>query len=210
MSFIYKITNLINNKIYIGLTTRTVESRWKEHCRHNSQMIDKAIEEFGKENFSIETIEECEEENLDEREKYWITYYDSFNNGYNNTLGGRDNNYTMTDKVSLVLQFWNQGLTINKIVEQTNLNVETVRSYLNKNNINHEDIRQRANKVIGLSKSKPVLQYDLNGNFIKEWPTAIEAAETLHLKSKYITSTCRGHQKTYSNMKWRYKDEESY
>ena len=48
MSFIYKITNLINNKIYIGLTTRTVENRWKEHCRHNSQMIDKAIEEFGR------------------------------------------------------------------------------------------------------------------------------------------------------------------
>jgi predicted GIY-YIG superfamily endonuclease len=36
MSFIYKITNLIDNKVYIGLTTRTVEARWKEHCRHGS------------------------------------------------------------------------------------------------------------------------------------------------------------------------------
>ena len=116
----------------------------------------------------------------------------------------------MTSKMQEVLELWNEGLTINKIVKKTELNVETVRSYLNKNNISHEEIRQRANRAIGLSKSKPVLQYDLDGNFIKEWPTAVEAAEALHIKSKYITSTCRGHQKTYSNMKWRYKNEESY
>lgn len=210
MSYIYKITNLINGKIYIGLTTRTVEMRWKEHCRHSSQEIDKAIQIYGKENFIIETLEECTDENLDDREKYWINFYNCYENGYNNTLGGRDDNYIMTSKMQEVLELWNEGLTVNKIVKKTELNVETVRSYLNKNNISHEEIRQRANRAIGLSKSKPVLQYDLDGNFIKEWPTAVEAAEALHIKSKYITSTCRGHQKTYSNMKWRYKDEESY
>ncbi len=210
MSYIYKITNLINGKIYIGLTTRTVEARWKEHCRHSSQEIDKAIQIFGKENFVIETLEECTDENLDDREKYWINFYNCYTNGYNNTLGGRDDNYIMTSKMQEVLDLWNEGLTVNKIVQKTKLNVETVRSYLNKNNIDHEKIRQRANRAIGLSKSKPVLQYDLDGNFIKEWSTAVEAAEALHLKSEYITATCRGHQKTYSNMKWRYKNEESY
>lgn len=208
MAYIYKITNLLNNQIYIGLTTRTVDARWKEHCRHNSQLIDKAIEELGKENFSIETIEECDEDVLDEREQYWINYYNSFNNGYNNTLGGRDNNYVMTDKISLVLSLWDEGLTINRIVEYTKLNVETVRSYLNKNGIDHEAIRKRANKAIGLSKSKPVLQFDLNDNFIQEWPTAVAAAEALNINSKYITATCRGKQKTYNKMKWRYKNEE--
>lgn len=207
MSFIYKITNLIDNKVYIGLTTRTVEARWKEHCRHGSQQIDDAIQLYGIENFQIETLEECDESILDDREKYWIDYYDSFKNGYNNTYGGRGNNFIMTDKSDVVLQLWEDGLTINKIIEKTSLNVETVRSYLNKNGITKEQIRERANYYIGLSKSRPVLQYDLDGNFIKEWNTAVEAANTLNLNSKYITSTCRGHQKTYSGMKWKYKDD---
>lgn len=207
MSFIYKITNLIDNKVYIGLTTRTVEARWKEHCRHGSQQIDDAIQIYGIENFEIETLEECDESILDDREKYWIDYYDSFKNGYNNTYGGRGNNFIMTDKSDIVLQLWENGLTINKIVEKTSLNVETVRGYLNKNGITKEQIRERANYYIGLSKSRPVLQYDLDGNFIKEWNTAVEAANTLNLNSKYITSTCRGHQKTYSGMKWKYKDD---
>lgn len=207
MSFIYKITNLIDNKVYIGLTTRTVEARWKEHCRHGSQQIDDAIQIYSIENFQIETLEECDESILDDREKYWIDYYDSFKNGYNNTYGGRGNNFIMTDKSDVVLQLWKNGLTINKIIEKTSLNVETVRSYLNKNGITKEQIRERANYYIGLSKSHPVLQYDLDGNFIKEWNTAVEAANALNLNSKYITSTCRGHQKTYNGMKWKYKDD---
>lgn len=207
MAYIYKITNLLNNQIYIGLTTRTVDARWKEHCRHNSQLIDKAIEELGKENFSIETIEECDEDNLDAREQYWISYYDSFNNGYNNTLGGRDNNYVMTDKINLVLFLWDEGLTVNRIVEQTKLNVETVRSYLNKNGINHDVIQERANKAIGKSKSKPVIEYSIQGDYIKEWNSALDAAEFYNINSKYITATCRGHQKTYNNRRWKYLND---
>ena len=207
MSFIYKITNLIDNKVYIGLTTRTVEARWKEHCRHGSQQIDDAIQLYGIENFQIETLEECDESILDDREKYWIDYYDSFKNGYNNTYGGRGNNFIMTDKSDIVLQLCEDGLTINKIVEKTSLNVETVRGYLNKNGITKQMIRERANYYIGLSKSKAVLQYDLDNNFIKEWNTATQAAKELGLNSKYITSTCRGHQKTYAKMKWKYKND---
>lgn len=207
MSFIYKITNLINNQVYIGLTTRTVESRWKEHCRRKSQEVDKAIAEYGKENFTIETIEECNEEDLDAREKYWIAYYDSFNNGYNNTLGGRNDNYVATDKVNFVLLLWSQGLTVNKIVQQTGLNVETVRSYLNKNNINHEDIRIRANQAIKQAKSIPVLQFDKNGNFIQEWSSAKEAGKQLNLNDRNIRSVCSGLRKTCGNYIWKYKEK---
>ena len=44
MAFIYKITNDINEKVYIGMTTRSVEVRWKEHIRHSNQLIDAAIQ----------------------------------------------------------------------------------------------------------------------------------------------------------------------
>lgn len=85
---IYKITNNINGKIYIGQSTR-VKTRWEEHKNRPREAIGEAIKKYGFENFTFEMIEECkEEQQLDEREKYWINYYNSYENGYNLTLGG--------------------------------------------------------------------------------------------------------------------------
>ena len=163
MAYIYKITNLITDQVYIGLTSRTVEQRWKEHLR-GTQLIDTAIANYGRDNFQIETIEECTEEEMDDREIYWINFYDSFHTGYNRTLGGRENKLIMTDKIDLVEQLWHQGLTVNRIVAQTKLNVETVRLYLKKRGIDHDQIRARANIFIGKAKAKPIAQYDLDDN----------------------------------------------
>lgn len=94
MAFIYKITNLLNGKIYIGQTRMTVKQRMYKHYSRANQDditgIDAAIKKYGKENFSVETLEECEEEKLDERERYYINLFSSYDNGYNLTLGGQD------------------------------------------------------------------------------------------------------------------------
>ena len=192
MAYIYKITNDINKKVYIGMTTRSVELRWKEHLRHSSQLIDAAIQQLGKEHFKIEVIEECSEEEVDDKEIYWIKFYNSYEEGYNVTIGGRDSKMIMTNKVDLVIQLWNEGLTVNRIVEATKLNVETVRGYLNKNGIDHEQIRQRANIYIGKAKAKPVGQYDLDDNLIKVWDSQAQilrekgyAKSTLERAIKY-------------------------
>lgn len=84
---IYKITNQVNQKVYVG-QSNDIERRWFEHKRpcnliNPTKKIYIAFNEFGIENFSFEVIEECEEEKLNEREWYWIKYYDSLNNGYN-------------------------------------------------------------------------------------------------------------------------------
>lgn len=87
---IYKITNLTNNKIYIG-QTNDIARRFIEHKRKGEASripLDVAIKKYGEENFSFEIIEECTIEELDEKEEYWIKYYDSKNNGYNCTDGG--------------------------------------------------------------------------------------------------------------------------
>lgn len=92
---IYKITNVNNNKVYIG-QSNNLERRYKEHFiwnLNNKQYIDELIQDLGKENFSFEIIEECELEVLDEREKYWIKYYNSFYEGYNKTKGGAGDFY---------------------------------------------------------------------------------------------------------------------
>ena len=94
MSFIYKITNMLNNKIYIGKTNRTIEERWREHVRSsklankNHIPLYKAFNKYGIANFCIEEIEEVPYNIVDEKEQYYIQYYNSYYDGYNATIGG--------------------------------------------------------------------------------------------------------------------------
>lgn len=99
--YIYKITNLINNKIYIGQTVQTVEQRFRGHCNSAKRLkqhperykrpceIHSAINKYGVENFIVEQIDTAESKyELNKKEIYWINYYDSTNVGYNMTIGG--------------------------------------------------------------------------------------------------------------------------
>lgn len=88
---IYKITNLINNKVYIGQTIRNINIRFKDHIKYAnnkkcSMPIALAIKKYGKENFICEIIHYCNsQEELNEKESYFINLYNSTNNkiGYN-------------------------------------------------------------------------------------------------------------------------------
>lgn len=99
MGFIYKVTNNINGKVYIGKTVETVETRFKEHLREAysqkqwNRPFHLALIKYGKENFSLEILEEVPFEKLNEKEIYYIKKYNSYihfenSNGYNATLGG--------------------------------------------------------------------------------------------------------------------------
>ena len=78
MAFIYKITNDVNEKVYIGKTLRSVEKRWKEHIQDSkrehteNRPLYRAMNKYGIDNFHIETIEECSDELVEEREVFWI------------------------------------------------------------------------------------------------------------------------------------------
>lgn len=94
---IYKITNLENNKCYIGLSNN-IEKRWKEHISNAYNCDDinfnnplyQDIKKYKVDSFIFEILEECEQNLLSEKEKYYIEKYNSFiPNGYNRTLGGR-------------------------------------------------------------------------------------------------------------------------
>lgn len=98
LGLIYKITNNINGKIYIGQTKKSLKERFQKHCwkatekdtYHSDMAIKKAIRKYGKNNFSSEILEYTEYTNLDSREKYWIACYNSYYNGYNCTKGGQN------------------------------------------------------------------------------------------------------------------------
>lgn len=82
---IYKIENLLNHKIYIG-QSRNISQRWKDHrnlYKKDDSPLYRAMRKYGIENFSFKIIEECPIDLLNERECYWIKYYNSLNEGYN-------------------------------------------------------------------------------------------------------------------------------
>lgn len=82
---IYKTTNLVNGKIYIGKDKNNNPS-----YLGSGNILKLAIKKYGKENFTKETIEEClTEEIWLLREKYWIKHFDSINTGYNIAEGGQ-------------------------------------------------------------------------------------------------------------------------
>lgn len=89
--YIYKTTNKINGKIYIGQHAR---SRFTTKYKGSGTLIQGAFIKYGRENFIVELVERCkDQQQLDEREEYWITKLDSRNPliGYNQSRGGREN-----------------------------------------------------------------------------------------------------------------------
>lgn len=89
--WIYKITNIQNNKIYIGQTIRPIQNRFHRHMNDAlNNILDthfaRAIRKYGKDNFIIEQIDQAQtQDELNKKEQYWIQYYNSVQNGYNET-----------------------------------------------------------------------------------------------------------------------------
>lgn len=98
---VYKITNNINNKVYIGITTCSLEYRWGRHVTEsknvsNNKHLYKDMREYGIENFSVEQIDSADDfKMLGQLERQYIKYYNSQNpqNGYNITAGGESNQW---------------------------------------------------------------------------------------------------------------------
>lgn len=106
---IYKITNLVNNKVYIGLTTTSLQKRWNTHkciSKQKNSHLYNAMKRYGIHNFSIEQIDSTNDfKKLGELERYYIALYDSQNpeKGYNITAGGESNQLDANPKAKLSL-----------------------------------------------------------------------------------------------------------
>ena len=134
---IYKVTNQINGKVYIGQSV-DIKKRWGVHHRAYKDkaapqydcLFYRAIRKYGIENFIFEVIEECEKDQLDRQEKYWIAYYNSFldrTKGYNETSGGQNGSHFM--KLSLE--------TLNEIVDLLISSNMTLQEIAKKYNVSH-------------------------------------------------------------------------
>ena len=140
--FIYKITNKLNGHSYIGQTIQNVKERFYQHCAIKcdkavlNMAIHKAIQKYGKENFTLEILEEIDSTLLNDREKYWIEYFDTYKNGYNETLGGQQGAkpFKSLNEGEIINQY-KQGKSLRQIGRLFNIDKQTIKGVLIRNKI---------------------------------------------------------------------------
>lgn len=211
MSYIYKIINDINDKIYIGKTVFSIDKRFKEHCcdafkqRNKERPLYKAMREYGIEHFYIELIEECDDNLASDREIYWIGLYNTYSNGYNATYGG-DGKFLYNHKnIAMRLKEHPYSFDISK---EFNCCVEIIREIAQEYNIKL--------KSYSPSSSKHVVAYTKNGEKIEEFDSTVLASQWCFEQGKcadlcsgaraHISECANGKRKTAYGYIWKYED----
>ena len=224
MGYIYKITNQINKLVYIGQTTYEPYYRWQRHISDaygpnidRKYAIHKAIYEYGYQNFNFEVLEECNEKIINERERYWIEYYDSYNNGYNLTRGGAGK--LKIDYDLVVKLYCTNNFSINELAKYLSTTRHTISKILSVRHIPHneEALYNRELLLTLAKKATAKLVYCLDKETeipIKEFESQTDAAKWVieqgYSKSNKAKSTvaskisqvCNGKQKTAYGFKW--------
>lgn len=206
IGYIYKITNVINGKSYIGKTI-DLKRRWKQHISGNGNtcILSKAFNKYGISNFNFSTLNKIYILNKDvlntylsKLEIYYIKLYNTYKYGYNATIGGDGTHgYQLSPetklKISLALK--------NKPIS------EKKREAYKRSAKKRKGVPRDKETVMrgAVKRRKPVLQYSLNGEFIREY-------EGVSLVPNYdqcnIIACCKGKINSAYGYIWMYKGKE--
>lgn len=181
---VYKSTNLVNNKVYIGITTRNFEKRIKEHINasiinDSSLVFHRAIRKYGEDNFKWEIIDYANTlEELNEKEKYWINFYNTCIfykncNGYNMTIGGEGTfGYKHSEENRQKLSELKKGVSISDSTNFTDEEILKIKELL-KSNISQKDIAKMfnvTNEVISsIKRGRSWINIEEDISTIKYW-----------------------------------------
>ena len=206
MPYIYKITNIKNQKSYIGKTSlANPQERWKEHQnearrgKSNHRAIYRALNKYGIENFTFEILEETNLPN--EREQFYILFFDTYHNGYNETLGGDGTAYLNLSEQE-VCKYYLKCKAMEETARHFHCSRGTVSNILYKYNIPRFSLSE-TNSAMSTSK-KTVAKLDKNTQEILEVYESIAEAERKNQCNGHIVHVCQGKRKTAGGFSWRY------
>ena len=220
---VYCHTNKINGKKYIGITSQMPEKRWGNGCNYkekNQTKFFRAIKKYGWDNFEHEIIEKdiptLEEAN--EKERYYIEFYDSFKKGYNSTHGGdgaTGYKHTKEEKEKISknnARYWKGKHLKQEAIEKRRKKItglkqsqETINKRIakTKGQKRTEEFKQYCRELM-IERYRNILQYDLQGNFIKEFLCAKDASKETGAHASAILKVCKGKGKTAGGYIWKY------
>lgn len=210
MGYIYLITNHINGKRYVGQTVNPIHHRWSKHIEEaygenkSNSLLHRAIIKYGASKFDINILEECADTELNEKEKNYIKQYDTYythDKGYNMTWGGEGVTKYSDDEI---LYLWNQGYRNCEIARLLGATQNTI------------SLRIRALVGNGAaqechvdSRKISIIQYDLYGNYIRDWDCASTAEKELNLSGGSISRCCNKQRTNSGNFLWKRSDNDT-
>jgi group I intron endonuclease len=219
---IYKVTNIIDGKFYVGQDSKNDPKYYG-----SGLLIKKAIKKYGKENFKKEILEYCKNfDELNEKEKYWIEKLNATNRNiaYNITIGGFGSGDVFRnhpDREKILKKISENHANVegenNPMFGKTHTKevVENIkkknREWIEKNgghlpkHIVEKFSQQRKGRGNSRFINKVVQQFNLEGVLIKEWKDFIDLKENSTFNVKCISRVCRGINKTHDNYIWKWK-----
>jgi len=180
MIIVYCTTNKVNGKKYIGSHNGN-----KPSYLGSGVNLTQAIKKYGKENFIRQTLWEGPSEFRYEMEEYWIAYFDAAKNQmfYNATEKG-------------VGAGWSKG----KKRGQSSLKGKKRKIDYSKRKTDYDAIFQKI--------KKPILQYNLDGSFVKEWPSAKDVKKSLNINNTTVNLCCNNKMKSAGGFMWLFKTDQ--
>lgn len=212
MACIYYIKNKKNGRMYIGQTVQNLEDRIKQHLRGNTE-VDKDMRYFGIDAFDYGVIEYCKSEDLDNKEIYYISKYDTYFNGYNNQLGGRKtgkNKYD--DLIDDIRKDYINGMSMLDLNIKYKIAISTIRYFI-------QGLEKGDNCNFYGNTKKSIICYSKDWVRVHEFESINDAYK--FLISNGYTDRCRGNffyfMRAACNksgiccgFRWQYKDDLLY
>lgn len=238
MCGIYKIENLKNGKVYVG-QSRNIEKRWAQHCEelkkgtHHNKHLQRAYDKYGTDAFRFSIVEECDLNDLDSREMYYIKQYNAFTEGYNQTLGGcgiigyrKEESVKSTCKSKLyqidsclnIVKIWDTvydasstlKLDHERIVFSANPNTTQKKCggyfWVYESDMLDGKISDDYFLFKKCGGSIRVSQYTTDMKLVKIYESASQAARELNIASGGIEKVCKGKANSCFGYIWRYTD----
>lgn len=209
---LYRIINKVNNKSYIGKTYSNIYIRLKNHLSSKEDRpLYRAFRKYGTDKFTLEILGEYPKGILEEKEIEAIKLFNSFNIGYNCTLGGDGKPYLNLPEDDIIFMYTQLKLSINSISKELSVDWHSIERILVSSGIAIESNIDRARRT-----ARKVIIEDINEIFNSSYECAqflIDSDVTdssVKVVQGSIIRVCNGERKSYKNLKLKWADQGSH